>query len=293
MPTASATSAPSATARPRRSVFSVDVEDWFNTMRNEPKPSEWDTIPSHVEKNLRRFLDLFDETDTKVTCFFLGYIGRRFPDLVKETAARGHEIASHGFFHQCIYDLTREGFRKDVTESKKVLEDAAGRAVKGYRAPGFSVDQRSPWFFEELAAAGYEYDSSVFPAPHRTGGMRTSKLAPHVMDLGGGAKLTEFPITAVDVLGKPMCFFGGGYLRLFPYEVIRLMSRRVLAEERPVVYYIHPREIDPHHPRSPMKPLAKFSAYVNLASTEPKVRSILQDFPSTSFEGYLKDHPVS
>lgn len=286
-------SPPAPSRSPRRSIFSVDVEDWFNTMRNEPKPSAWDTIPSHVEKNLRRFLDLFDETDTKVTCFFLGYVGRRFPALVKETAARGHEIASHGFFHNCIYDLTREGFREDIADAKKVLEDASGQAVNGYRAPGFSVDPRSPWFFEELAAAGYTYDSSVFPAPHRTGGMRTSQRAPHVMHLADGAKLIEFPITAVDVLGRPMCFFGGGYLRLAPYEVIRRMSRRVLAEERPVVYYIHPREIDPHHPRAPMKPLARFSAYVNLASTEPKVRAILREFPSTSFEGYLRDNPVA
>lgn len=272
-----------------RSIFSIDVEDWFHTMRNEPHPAKWDGLPSHVERNLHRFLDLFDESGTKVTCFFLGYVGKRFPALVKECVARGHEIASHGLFHKCVYAMTRGEFAHDVSESRKILEDASGRLVIGYRAPAFSVNHKTPWFFEELAKAGFQYDSSIFPAPHRTGGMRTDRLAPHWVELGAGQRLAEFPITALNVAGKPMCFFGGGYLRLFPYAVIRHMTRQVLAEDRPVIFYIHPREIDPHHPRVPMKLTSRFNSYVNLATTEPKVREILKDFPSTSFENYLRD----
>src|ERR1700722_10467587 len=270
------------------SILSVDVEDWFHILDIPSAPSmeSWPTLPSHVETNFRRLLDLFEEHGTHVTCFFLGWVAERFPELVREAARRGHEIASHGYAHRLVHRMTRDEFYADALQSRKILEDVSGTAVAGFRSPGFSVTEDSPWFFEALTGAGYRYDSSIFPAPHGHGGMRNSRREPYRVE-AEGVNLIEFPISVADLLGKPMCFFGGGYLRLFPYALIRRMARRVLAEGRPVVYYVHPREIDPAHPRLPMSAVRRFKSYVNLRSTEVKLRQIMSEFPTVTFREYL------
>lgn len=176
-----------------------------------------------------------------------------------------------------------------MRRARLLLEDIAGVPVTGYRAPGFSTTSETPWFFDTLAEAGYQYDSSVFPAPRGHGGMRDGRRDPH--RIGNGHGILELPITVATLLGKPMCFFGGGYLRLFPYWLIRKMAQQVLAEDRPVVFYIHPREIDPAHPRVPMNRLRQFKCYVNLETTESKVRRILNDFPVTTFRNVISKYP--
>lgn len=274
------------------SIFSVDVEDWFNisAVGTEPPVTEWDSLPSCVEKNFRDMLTIFREKNVKVTCFFLGYFAKRFPELVREAVAQGHEIASHSYYHRLAYDLTPEQFLTDIRDAKHTLEDLAGVEVRGFRAPAFSVTPRNLWFFDKLIEAGYTYDSSVFPAPHQIGGLPGSPLFPHRIVREGG-ELMEFPITAVDLLGKPMCFFGGGYLRLFPYPVIKTMAQHALRSDRPVIYYVHPREIDPHHPRLEMSRKRTFTTYVNLSTTRRKIEKILRDFPVTTFAQYIEDHP--
>jgi polysaccharide deacetylase family protein (PEP-CTERM system associated) len=270
------------------SVFSVDVEDWFHILDlpTLPKRSEWDVLPSRVEKNFLRLLDLFAEREVKVTCFFLGWVARKFPHLVKEADARGHEIASHGDAHKLTYQMSAEEFLQDAKDSKNTLEDIAGRRVFGYRAAGFSVTESTDWFFDKLIEAGYIYDSSVFPAPRGHGGMRDGKRGPHLVITGSG-KIVEFPMTVEPVLGRPLCFFGGGYLRFFPYAVIRHMTRKVLGQGMPVVFYVHPREIDPEHPRLEMSLQRRFKSYVNLASTEKKIRSLLSEFELIRFRDLL------
>lgn len=271
-----------------QSIFSIDVEDWFNLSGTgfEPPVAQWDRLESRVERNLRALFELLAERGSTATCFIIGYFAKRFPHLVREAVAAGHEIASHSYFHRLIYDMSAEEFYQDATASRKLLEDISGKPVRGYRAPAFSVTEQTPWFFDRLAAAGYEYDSSVFPAPHQTGGLATAQFAPHRIETAAGT-LTEFPITVVRVLQKPMCFFGGGYLRLFPYRLIRSMGRRALGENRPIVFYIHPREIDPDQPRLPLSRRRRFTCYVNLRSTRPKLQHILRDFDVSSFEQYI------
>jgi polysaccharide deacetylase family protein (PEP-CTERM system associated) len=271
-----------------RSIFSVDVEDWFHILEipNAPPLSAWNSLPSRVEGNFFRLLDLFDEHEVKVTCFFLGWVANRFPHLVKRAFAEGHEIASHGYAHRLVSEMGRNLFYADALDTRKLLEDISGAPVLGYRAAGFSVRNDTAWFFAELVRAGYQYDSSVFPASHGHGGIDHFRREPHRL-VSHGASILEFPITVADFFGKPTCFFGGGYLRLFPYRLIHIMSKRVLSEGRPVVFYVHPREIDPAHPRLPMSMKRRFKSYVNLASTEGKLRQILQTFPVTTFRDYL------
>ena len=259
-------------------IFSVDVEDWFHILDvpSTPKIHEWDLLESHVEKNFNRLLDIFSEKNVRVTCFFLGWVAERFPHLVKEAHRRGHEIASHGYAHELLFNQTAEVFYKDAVKSKAIIENITGFPVSGYRSSGFSITKDTQWFYEKLIEAGYRYDSSIFPAPRGHGGLKTEQFAPYVVT-DKDRNLIEFPISVEKIFGKPVCFFGGGYLRLFPYKVIEKMSERVLKSGRPVILYIHPREIEPDHPRLPMNLKRRFKSYVNLKTTERKIVKILDN----------------
>lgn len=271
----------------RVSIFSVDVEDWFHILDvpSAPKFDTWDRLPSRVERNFHRLLDLFSERQVRVSCFFLGWIAERFPHLVREAVSRGHEIASHGYDHRLVFQMTPREFYEDAARSRNVLEDIAGHPVLGYRAAGFSAVAHTPWFFEQLEAAGYVYDSSVFPAKRGHGGMVGYARRPHIVP---GTELIEFPMTVSDLLGRPMCFFGGGYLRLFPEWLILREANQVLACGQPVVFYVHPREIDDQHPRLKMNLTRRFKSYVNLRQTEQKIRKILDCFPVIPFQEFLR-----
>lgn len=274
-------------------IFSVDVEDWFHILDVPAAPdiTRWAQVPSHVETDFRRLLDLFDEKQVRVTCFFLAWVAERFPELVKDAAGRGHEIASHGYAHQLVFRSTAREFHDDIRKAKDILEQITGKLVLGYRSPGFSCTDDVPWYFDTLVEAGYTYDSSVFPAKRGHGGIADAERAPHVICTAQGGRLIEFPISVATVLGRRLCLFGGGYLRLFPDWMIERGTRQVLNEGRPVIYYVHPREINPAHPRIPMSAVRRFKSYVNLESTEPKIRRILDRFEVTTFERYIQQHP--
>ena len=270
------------------SVFTVDVEDWFHILDvpSSPPIEQWASLPSRVEKNFHQLLDLFDEKQAQTTCFFLGWIADHFPHLVKEAVRRGHEVASHGYAHRLVNTMSRQEFRNDIVHAKKLLEDLAGAPVLGYRAPGFSLTRDTPWFFEELMAAGYVYDSSLFPAARGHGGDSSFSRTPTVWG-DADRSLVEFPVTVTDLVGCPVCLFGGGYLRFFPYPLIRYKARTLLKTGQPVVYYTHPREIDPTHPRLPMNPYRRFKSYYNLKCTYTKVARILDDFRVSTFRDLL------
>ena len=269
-------------------IFTVDVEDWFHILDvpSSPDISRWGSLPSRVEANFRKLLHLFDLHGVRTTCFFLGWIAEKYPHLVREAARSGHEIASHGYSHTLVYNMTPEGFLRDIRRSKEVLENITAEPVIGYRAPGFSATAKVPWFFDKIIEAGYRYDSSVFPARRGHGGMAGSQCTPYLVRDGA---LIEFPISVVKILGSRLCLFGGGYLRLFPWRLIRSAGGRLMKQDRPLIFYVHPREIDPQHPRLPMNPVRRFKSYVNLSSTEQKVECILKEFPLTTFRQFLED----
>jgi polysaccharide deacetylase family protein (PEP-CTERM system associated) len=270
-------------------IMSVDVEDWFHILNipSAPKPDDWDALPSIVEDCMMRLLDIFSAADVRVTCFFLGWVAQKYPNLVREADRRGHEIASHGFGHRLVYELGTDAFLEDTHKAKHVIEDITGRPVQGYRAAGFSVTEATPWFFDALARAGHTYDASVFPLRRGHGGMPTAEWKPHRVTTPAG-DITEFPMTVVHVGGERLCVFGGGYFRLTPYALIRRATRQILKEQRPAVFYLHPREIDPDHPRLQMNFARRFKSYVNLGATEWKLKSLLDDFEFETFESHMK-----
>ena len=289
-------------------VFTVDVEDWFHILDvpSTPPLAQWPALQSDVERNTRRMLDIFREKQVKCTLFFLAWVAERWPHLVREALADGHEVASHGYAHDLVYTISREKFSADIRKAKDIIEQAGGASVLGYRCPGFSVTVQTPWFFDEVRAAGYVYDSSVFPGSRGHGGLPGAKPVPHVIKTSHG-DLVEFPISLAplplldfSVASRPAThtsgvarsnkrayFFGGGYLRFFPYALIRNRVKAVLAEDRPVIFYLHPREIDPAQPRLPMSAKRNFMTYVGLKTTEPKMRKLFDEFVFTTFSEML------
>jgi len=258
-------------------IFTVDVEDWFHILEvtGTPDLAGWDSLPPRLERNFRVLLDLLAEADVKATCFALGWVAKRFPGLLREAVDRGHDVASHGFGHQIVRSLSQAQFREDIRTAKAAIEDATGRPVRGYRAPGFSITRDTPWAFDEIIQAGYIFDSSVFSAPHGHGGMPGAPRHPYVIRSATGT-LIEFPISIADTPFGPQCFFGGGYLRLIPLWLIQAMAKRVRNDGRGVIWYIHPREIDPDHPRLKMSLKRRFRSYVNLRGTAGKLKAILR-----------------
>ncbi|MGO9336612.1 MAG: XrtA system polysaccharide deacetylase [Terracidiphilus sp.] len=259
-------------------VFTIDVEDWFHILdvAGTPDIAAWDSLPPRVEPNFRALLDLLDSFHVKATCFVLGWVAKRFPGLVREAAERGHDIASHGYGHQIVRGLSRAHFREDIRTAKAVIEDAIGLPVHGYRTPGFSITWETPWAFDEIIRAGYTFDSSVFPTSHGHGGVPGSPRHPYIIHSAAGS-LVEYPVSVADTPFGPRCCFGGGYLRLTPLWLMQAMAKRVRGEGRGVIWYIHPREIDPAHPQLQMSFKRRFKSYVNLRGTAAKLRAILQE----------------
>lgn len=280
-----------------KSLFSIDVEDWFHILDTPAAPhiSEWSNLTSRVERNFFRLMEIFDRRQVKATLFFLGWIAQKYPALVKAAQNAGHEIASHGYNHRLVYEMSRTEFYEDILKSKKIIEDVTGCVVQGYRSPGFSADETIPWFLETIIEAGHIYDSSFFPAPRSHGGLRNyatipkDKLVPHCISVKGN-RLIEFPVSVVPVFGKPVCFFGGGYLRLFPFWLINKMAHRLTIKEMPIIWYLHPREIDPHHPRLKMSRYRQIKTYINIRSVEEKLEKILDQFQWVTFSEYIESN---
>lgn len=256
--------------------LSVDVEDWFQVGAFETviDKQDWDQLAPRVEQNTDAVLALFAESGVNATFFTLGWVAKRNPALIRRIVAAGHEIASHGWDHQRVFTLSAEQFRQDLHDARMAIEDAAGVAVTGYRAPSFSIDQRTPWAHTELAAAGYRYSSSVAPIAHdHYGWPEAPRFAFKPL---ADADLIELPITIARFAGRDMAT-GGGFFRLFPGAITDWAIDRVNAEAgRPAVFYFHPWEIDPGQPRVANAPLkSKLRHYSRLGAMAEKLRRLI------------------
>lgn len=267
------------TRRPAlRNAMSIDVEDYFQVSAFAPyiARSDWDTRECRVERNVQRILALLDQAGVKATFFTLGWIAQRYPQLVREIVARGHELASHGHGHQRASDLTPAQFREDILSAKLLLEDLGGVAVQGYRAPSFSIGESNLWAFDVLADCGYRYSSSVYPIQHDHYGMPDSPRFAYEVRPG----LIEVPVTTLRLGQRNLPSSGGGYFRLLPYALSRWMIERFnRVEGQSAVFYFHPWEIDPDQPRvAGIDAKSRFRHYVNIDRTEARIARLLGDF---------------
>ena len=260
--------------------LSVDVEAWFQVGAFEDviERGEWSTLEDRVDRNVHEILDLFDEVGASATFFTLGWVAQRHGALLREVVARGHEVASHGWDHMRVFRMTREQFGADIARARKTIEDASGRPVVGYRAPSFSIDQRTPWAFQELVEQGYQYSSSVAPLAHdHYGWADAPRFAFKPLPW---AQLVEIPVTTAQFAGRRIGAGGGGFFRVLPYAFSRWAIRQVNREEgRPAIFYFHPWEIDPGQPRVAGAPLkSRLRHYTNLDRMAPKLRQLIRDF---------------
>ncbi len=260
--------------------LSVDVEDWFQVGAFEDVigRDDWAGLDDRVDRNVREILDLFDEAGASATFFTLGWVAQRHGVLLREIVSRGHEVASHGWDHARVHRMTRPEFAEDIRKARRELEDATGLAVTGYRAPSFSIDQRTPWAFAELVEQGYAYSSSVAPVTHdHYGWADAPRFAFRPLPW---ADLVEIPVTTAMFAGKRLAAGGGGFFRVLPYGFSRWAIRQVnRAEGRPAIFYFHPWEIDPGQPRVAGAPLkSRLRHYTNLDRMAPKLRQLVHEF---------------
>lgn len=259
--------------------MTVDVEDWFQVQAfaGVIAPAEWDTLPRRVEANTERLLALLDAAGVRGTFFTLGWVAERHPALVRRIVEGGHELASHGYWHQRADTQTQAAFAEDVGGARKLLEDVGGVAVAGYRAPTFSIGPRNPWAWSVLAEQGYRYSSSVYPVRHDLYGAPDAPRFPHRPQPGG---VLEIPMTTVRAGARNLPCSGGGFFRLLPYPLFRMGLRRFNASESCAgLFYLHPWEIDPGQPVvRQARWRSRFRHRVNLAATEGRLVRLLRDF---------------
>lgn len=262
-----------------RHVLSFDVEEHFQVAAfwSAERRREWDQLASRVERNTLKIADLLAEHSTKATFFILGWVAERHPDLVKQLARQGHEIASHGYGHEFVYAQTPAKFREDVRRSKQILEDLIARPVIGYRAPSFSISTRTPWAIPILVEEKYQYDSSIYNRFRSVLGSEEAKGSSYLITTDAG-NIWEIAPSTMKMCGIQFPVAGGGYFRLLPYATSKSCLRSIEGQGRQLVMYLHPWEIDPEQPRMEGAALSKFRHYLNLEKTEQRLRWLLRDF---------------
>lgn len=255
--------------------FTVDVEDWYDgiPVSSATKAS----AERRLQVGMDVLTDVMAERSARGTFFFLGPVARDYPELVRRLADAGHEIGCHGWSHDLLYSMTPERFRTETADAKKVIEDIAGAPVTVYRAAYFSVTEQSLWALEVLAELGFRCDSSIFPVRNWRYGIPTFDPAPGPVSTPSG-DIYEFPLSVVDYPGRRLPATGGAYFRIYPYAVTRRHIRRLERAGAPVVFYIHPWELDPDHPRVPFHWKPRLTHYWNLRPTRGKLARLLSDF---------------
>lgn len=259
--------------------LTIDVEDYYHVSAFEGVvgPDNWGLYESRIERNTNDILDILDSYGVKATFFVLGWIGEKFPGLVKTIHDNGHEIGCHSYLHRLVYNLTPDEFKEDTKKAKDILEQVTGEAVLGYRAPSYSIVNSSLWALDILSELGFVYDSSIFPILHDRYGIPD---APRFKYKIAGNNITEYPISTSMFMGMKVPVSGGGYFRLFPYSFTKMLLNKInIRENQPFVFYMHPWEIDPSQPRvKGISNISKFRHYNNIDKTASRFEKLLVDF---------------
>ncbi|WP_420388929.1 XrtA system polysaccharide deacetylase [Marinobacter sp.] len=271
--------------------LTIDVEDYFQVaaLAEAVDREDWHSMEYRVEANTHRLLELLERHDTRATFFTLGWVAEKSPGLVRDIQRAGHEVASHGYSHQLIYNQTPEVFREETRRSKKILEDITGEPITGYRAASYSITNQSRWALDILAEEGFVWDSSIFPVHHDRYGMPGTPRWPHRLTTDNGHELAEFPLSTLKFPGYTLPIAGGGYFRLFPYWFSRWGLGSINRQGQPFVFYLHPWEVDPGQPRLDVKWFSRFRHYNNLDVCEHRLEQLLGHFRFTAMGDVLRN----
>ena len=263
-----------------KNIFTIDTEDWFHANYEDDLFANGEELISTVNENVEKYLSYFKDNSVKATFFVLGYVAEKYPELVKKIAIEGHEIASHGYAHELVYNQTRDEFRKDIRKSKVLLEDIIGKQVLGYRAPSWSITKKSLWALEILSEEGYKYDSSIFPFENFLYGISGAPRSQYSSKIfNENSDLLEIPPSTINLCGdRNIPFSGGFYFRALPLFVIDKFTNIVYKEGNPVIFYLHPREIDKNQPRLKLSKRDGFIHYFGINRCESKLNYIINKF---------------
>lgn len=263
--------------------LSFDVEDWY--MGLELPAGEWEGKERRLTVGLSRILSLLNEMNVKATFFILGAVCEIYPEEVKMIADSGHEIASHGYSHTMVYKLTPESLREEVRKTDSLLSDITGVKPVGFRAPYFSITEKSLWALDVLIEEGYRYDASIYPGYNYRYGIPDTPIESYKYP---GKDIVEFPVSTMEIFGKRIGV-GGAYFRILP---LFLTSRGILKrgnDKRDTVIYLHPWEFDPKHPKIKVAPLATLTHYFNLGRTYPRLKKLLKKFDFTTCHALVEE----
>ena len=271
--------------------LTIDVEDYFQVaaLAEAVDRNDWSSMEYRVEANTDRLLELFSQRGVKATFFTLGWVAERSPELVRRIQKAGHEIASHGYSHQLVYQQTPEVFRDETRRSKQILEDITGEPITGYRAASYSITAQSRWALDILCEEGFTWDSSIFPVHHDRYGMPGTPHEPYRLEAPGGGTLIEFPLSTCPVGSYRLPIAGGGYFRLYPYWLSRWGLGKINRAGQPFIFYLHPWEIDTGQPRLKVKALSRFRHYNNLNKCMGRLEQLLKDFRFGSVSDVLTE----
>lgn len=274
--------------------LTIDVEDYFQVaaLAEAVRLEDWHSMEYRVEANTHRLLELLERHDTRATFFTLGWVAEKSPQLVRDIQKAGHEVASHGYSHQLIYNQTPEVFREETRRSKQILEDITGEPISGYRAASYSITNQSRWALDILAEEGFLWDSSIFPVHHDRYGMPGTPRWPHRLTTDKGHELAEFPLSTLKFPGYTLPIAGGGYFRLFPYWFSRWGLGSINRQGQPFVFYLHPWEVDPGQPRLDVKWFSRFRHYNNLDVCEHRLDQLLGHFRFTTMGDVLRSQQL-
>ncbi|MFC1809139.1 XrtA system polysaccharide deacetylase [Candidatus Omnitrophota bacterium] len=271
-----------------KNILSFDVEEYFHVenLRDNIARSQWETMHSRLHVGMDTILKILQDHRVKVTFFVLGWMAEHEPELVKKIADEGHEIGSHSYEHKLIYNMTPEEFKTDLVRSIEIIESITGKTVDCFRAPCFSITKRNLWALDILLECGIKYDSSIFPIVHDRYGIHDADRLPNIILARDGKVLKEFPISTLEIFGRHIPFSGGGYFRLLPTRVIAGMARALNKQGYPLIIYLHPWEFDPGQPKVKSSWLNSFRHYVNLKTTEHKLRRLLEQIDVGPLKGF-------
>jgi polysaccharide deacetylase family protein (PEP-CTERM system associated) len=271
-------------------VFTVDVEEYFQVEAFSdliPK-KDWHKFPSRVDESTTRLLELLDRYHVQGTFFVLGWIARNHPALVEKISKSGHEVASHGFDHSMITEMTPETFRQDIRKSKAIIENIIGTTVAGYRAPTFSILEKTSWAYKILLDEGYAYSSSVFPIWHDRYGWPKFGNHPRRMEYNANGEIWEVPMSVGAFGPFRIPFGGGGYLRFYPLPLTEALFRCMGEKGKSAILYVHPWELDVAHPHVQAPLSRRLRHYFGIRRMEKKLVILLQSLKFDTASNVLK-----
>lgn len=272
-------------------ILTVDIEDWYHSILEIP-PKQWPRYQDRVEPATEKLLECLDRYGARGTFFVLGHVAQLHPELVPAIESAGHEIACHGYAHRLVYDLTPDQFRDDLERSLSILNGQARKAIRGYRAPYWSITERSAWALDIVAEMGLTYDSSIYPTRTSLYGIPSAPLVPFRLKTPGGRTIIEIPPSVINFPLRNIPFAGGIYLRLLPYILVRWGIRHLQSKGRSAVIYIHPPEFDPDKPRVAMRFTSRVLHYAFLDRLNKKLPRLLKEFSFVPL-GEMVDHHLS